>query len=141
MNRRRSPFLPTFTGLWLTKSALSIALLSIRLAPGGTFLEDGTPASPFSIFQAQDDLASIRKHVEVFHKLMRRYKYLLRGFEDTLSNLLQYLNKFSAEDTNKLATATGLFCASGLANLSVLSVLFKEHLVKEGKLGLDLFLA
>lgn len=106
----------------------------IPLAPGGTFLEDGTPASPFSIFQAQDDLASIRKHVDVFHKLMRRYKYLLRGFEDTLSNLLQYINKFSAEDTNKLATAIGLFCSSGLANLTVLSVLFKEHLVKEGKL-------
>ncbi|KAF9903854.1 hypothetical protein BX616_001509 [Lobosporangium transversale] len=102
------------------------------LAPGGTFLEDGTPASPFSIFQAQDDLASIRKYVDVFHKLMRRYKYLQRGFEDTLTNLLQYINKFSPEDTNKLAMATGLFCASGLASLTVLTVLFKEHLVKEG---------
>lgn len=63
---------------------------------------------------------------------MRRYKYLQRGFEDTLMNLLQYINKFEKEDSNKLAIATGLFCSSGLANLSVLSVLFKEHLVKEG---------
>ena len=104
-----------------------------RLAPGGTFLEDGTPASPFSIFQAEDDLASIKQHVDVFHKLMRRYKYLQRGFEDTLMNLLQYINKFTPEDTNKLAMATGLFCSSGLATLTVLNVLFKEHLVKEGK--------
>jgi hypothetical protein len=104
-----------------------------QLAPGGTFLEDGTPASPFSIFQAEDDLASIKKHVDVFHKLMRRYKYLQRGFEDTLMNLLQYINKFTPEDTNKLAVATGLFCSSGLATLTVLNVLFKEHLVKEGK--------
>lgn len=48
-------------------------------------------------------------------------------------NLLQYINKFTPEDTNKLAMATGLFCSSGLATLNVLSVLFKEHLVKEGK--------
>ncbi|KAG0235647.1 armadillo-type protein [Mortierella sp. GBAus27b] len=114
------------------ETLFEILIAGRLLAPGGTFLEDGTPASPFSIFQVEDDLASIRKHVEVFHKLMRRYKYLQRGFEDTLMNLLQYINKFTAEDTNKLATATGLFCSSGLATLSVLSVLFKEHLVKEG---------
>ncbi|KAF9154255.1 hypothetical protein BG015_001438 [Linnemannia schmuckeri] len=114
------------------ETLFEILIAGRLLAPGGTFLEDGTPASPFSIFQAQDDLASIRKHVDVFHKLMRRYKYLQRGFEDTLMNLLQYINKFTPEDTNKLAMATGLFCSSGLATLNVLSVLFKEHLVKEG---------
>ncbi|KAF8944081.1 hypothetical protein BGZ47_004679 [Haplosporangium gracile] len=110
------------------ETLFEILIAGRLLAPGGTFLEDGTPASPFSIFQAQDDLASVRKHVDVFHKLMRRYKYLQRGFEDTLMNLLQYINKFTPEDTNKLAMATGLFCSSGLATLNVLSVLFKEHL-------------
>ncbi|KAF9113584.1 hypothetical protein BGX27_001232 [Mortierella sp. AM989] len=114
------------------ETLFEILIAGRLLAPGGTFLEDGTPASPFSIFQSQDDLASIKKYVDVFHKLMRRYKYLQRGFEDTLMNLLQYVNKFTAEDSNKLAMATGLFCSSGLATLSVLSVLFKEHLVKEG---------
>ncbi|KAG0305955.1 hypothetical protein BGZ98_003219 [Dissophora globulifera] len=114
------------------ETLFEILIAGRLLAPGGTFLEDGTPASPFSIFQAQDDLASIKKYVDVFHKLMRRYKYLQRGFEDTLTNLLQYVNKFTPEDSNKLAMATGLFCSSGLATLSVLSVLFKEHLVKEG---------
>ncbi|KAG0056842.1 hypothetical protein BGZ83_003136 [Gryganskiella cystojenkinii] len=114
------------------ETLFEILIVGRLLAPGGTFLEDGTPASPFSIFEAQDNLASIKKHVEVFNKLMRRYKYLQRGFEDTLMNLLQHINKFSTEDTNKLALATGLFCSAGLATLSVLSVLFKEHLVKEG---------
>ncbi|KAG0236133.1 hypothetical protein BGW42_004017 [Actinomortierella wolfii] len=114
------------------ENLFEILITGRLIAPGGTFVEDGSEASPFSIFSSPEDLASIKKHVEVFNKLMRRYKYLQRGFEDTLSNLLQYLNKFSADDTNKLAIATGLFCASGLASLSVLSVLFKEHLVKEG---------
>ncbi|KAF9582277.1 hypothetical protein BGW38_000420 [Lunasporangiospora selenospora] len=114
------------------ESLFEILIAGRLLAPGGTFLEDGTPASSFSIFQAHDDLASIRKYVEVFHKLMRRYKYLQRGFEETLKNLLQYINKFNAQDTDKLALATGLFCSSGLASLNVLSVLFKEHLVREG---------
>ncbi|KAF9975011.1 hypothetical protein BGZ73_001464 [Actinomortierella ambigua] len=114
------------------ENLFEILITGHLIAPGGTFVEDGTEASPFSIFSSPEDLASIKKHVEVFNKLMRRYKYLQRGFEDTLSNLLQYLNKFTPEDTNKLAIATGLFCASGLASLSVLTVLFKEHLVKEG---------
>ncbi|KAG0255339.1 hypothetical protein DFQ27_006301 [Actinomortierella ambigua] len=114
------------------ENLFEILIAGRLIAPGGTFVEDGTEASPFSMFSSPDDLASIKKHVEVFNKLMRRYKYLQRGFEDTLSNLLQYLNKFTPEDTNKLAIATGLFCASGLASLVVLNVLFKEHLVKEG---------
>ncbi|KAF9586569.1 hypothetical protein BGW38_001814 [Lunasporangiospora selenospora] len=114
------------------ETLFEILIAGRLLAPGGTFLDDGTPASPFSIFSAEDDLSSIKKHVDVFHKLMRRYKYLLRGFEDTLRNLLQYVNRFSPEDANKLALATGVFCSSGLANLNVLTVLFKEHLVKEG---------
>ncbi|CAG8460319.1 12939_t:CDS:2 [Ambispora leptoticha] len=101
------------------------------LAPGGTFI-DGAERSPFSIFAAEDNTESIKKHVEVFNKLIRRYKYLQRSFEDTIKNLLQYVNKWGTEENNKLATAVGLFAAAQYVNINVLTVLFKEHLVKEG---------
>ena len=108
-------------------------LYLLILAPGGIISQDGAPRSPFSIFAAEDNTETIKKHVEVFDKLIRRYRYLQHIFEDTLRNLLQYINKWSTEEINKLATAIGLLTSGGLANVNVLTVLFKEHLVKEGK--------
>jgi len=46
--------------------------------------------------------------------------------------LLQYINKWSTEENNKLATAIGLFASGQMTNINVLTILFKEHLVKEG---------
>lgn len=55
-----------------------------------------------------------------------------RSFEDTIKNLLQYINKWRSEENYKLATAIGLFASGQMTNLNFLTVLFKEHLVKEG---------
>lgn len=100
--------------------------------PGG-IIDDDAERSPFSIFSATEDTDDIRKHVEVFNKLIRRYKYLQRSFEETLQNILQYINKWTAEENNKLALAVGFFITSQLASVSVLKVLFKDYLVKDGK--------
>lgn len=48
------------------------------------------------------------------------------------------MNKFSVVDQDKLAVSTALFVANGLASASVLSVLKKEHLVKDGKFTTNL---
>ncbi|CAG8468816.1 1482_t:CDS:2 [Paraglomus brasilianum] len=114
------------------ETLFEILLTGGILAPGGIISQDGAPRSPFSIFAAEDNTETIKKHVEVFDKLIRRYRYLQHIFEDTLRNLLQYINKWSTEEINKLATAIGLLTSGGLANVNVLTVLFKEHLVKEG---------
>lgn len=45
---------------------------------------------------------------------------------------MQYLNKFSPVEQEKLSVATALFVANGLAAANVLNVLKKEHLVKDG---------
>jgi hypothetical protein len=58
---------------------------------------------------------------------------LQRSFEETLQNILQYINKWTAEENNKLALAVGFFITSQLASVSVLKVLFKDYLVKDGK--------
>lgn len=115
------------------ETLFEILLTGGVLAPGGTIIDDGAQRSPFSIFSAKDNIESIKKHVEVFDKLIRqRYKYLQRSFEDTIKNLLQYINKWRPEENYKLATAIGLFASGQMTNLNFLTVLFKEHLVKEG---------
>uniref|UniRef100_A0A1D1XD49 Basic leucine zipper and W2 domain-containing protein 2 n=1 Tax=Anthurium amnicola TaxID=1678845 RepID=A0A1D1XD49_9ARAE len=114
------------------ETLFEILLTGGVLAPGGTIVDDGAKRSPFSIFSAEDNIDSIKKHVEVFNKLIRRYKYLQRSFEETIKNLLQYINKWGSKENNKLATAIGLFASGQMTNINVLTVLFKEHLVKEG---------
>ena len=123
--------------LWFVLLTIAIlykqkAIVIFYLAPGGTVVDDGAKRSPFSIFTAEDNIGSIKKHVEVFNKLIRRYKYLQRSFEETIKNLLQYISKWSTEENNKLATAIGLFASGQMTNINVLTILFKEHLVKEG---------
>ncbi|RUO96414.1 hypothetical protein BC936DRAFT_142082, partial [Jimgerdemannia flammicorona] len=100
--------------------------------PGGTIADDAE-RSPFSIFSAEETSASISKHVDVFNKLIRRYRYLQKAFEETLKNILQYINKWSPQDNAKLAMATGYFVTLQLAQLNCLTVLFKDYLVKDGE--------
>lgn len=70
----------------------------------------------------------------MFAKLVRRYKYLQRSLEDTLRHVLQFINKWQATKVNKLAMATGYFITTQLTSLSVLKILLKDYLVKDGTL-------
>ncbi|KAF9805674.1 hypothetical protein IEO21_08970 [Rhodonia placenta] len=110
-----------------------ILLVGGLLQPGGSYLDDGAPISPFSIVHAKEpvEVADIKQYVEVLNKLIRRYKYLQRPLEDTsLPTLLQYLNKWSDAQKEKLAIATALLMSQGLASASCLQSLTKDHLVK-----------
>uniref|UniRef100_A0A8C0N8T7 W2 domain-containing protein n=1 Tax=Canis lupus familiaris TaxID=9615 RepID=A0A8C0N8T7_CANLF len=45
---------------------------------------------------------------QVFNKLIRRYKYLEKGFEDEVKKLLLFLKGFSESERNKLAMLTDI---------------------------------
>lgn len=68
----------------------------------------------------------------MFNKVIRRYKYLQRSLEDTLQHVLQFINKWQSTENNKLAMATGYIITSQLTSVSVLKVLLKDYLVKDG---------
>jgi hypothetical protein len=62
-----------------------------------------------------------------------RYKYLQKPLEDSaLPGLLQYINRWSPVQKDKLSIAIGLLISQGLANASCLQALTKDHLVKNG---------
>ena len=44
------------------------------LQPGGNFVQDGAPPSPFSIINAKDpaEIDELKKYVDVLNKLIRR---------------------------------------------------------------------
>uniref|UniRef100_A0A8C5HWH8 Basic leucine zipper and W2 domain-containing protein 1-A-like n=1 Tax=Gouania willdenowi TaxID=441366 RepID=A0A8C5HWH8_GOUWI len=101
------------------------------LAPGGTLSDDMT-CTEFCLFKAQEDMETMLAYAQVFHKLIRRYKYLEKGFEEEIKKLLLFLKGFTESERNKLAMLTGILLANGSISASILSSLFNENLVKEG---------
>uniref|UniRef100_W5MWZ6 Basic leucine zipper and W2 domains 1a n=2 Tax=Lepisosteidae TaxID=7915 RepID=W5MWZ6_LEPOC len=101
------------------------------LAPGGTLSDDLT-RTEFCVFTAQEDLETMQAYAQVFNKLIRRYKYLEKGFEEEIKKLLLFLKGFTESERNKLAMITGILLGNGNLSASILSSLFNENLVKEG---------
>jgi len=130
-----------------------ILLVGGLIQPGGSYIDDGAPISPFSIFNARSppEIDELKKYVDVFNKLNRRcalrlrysitranhnlrFKYLQKPFEEqSLPNLLQYIGRWSPEQRDKLAMTVGLLLSQGLATATCLHSLTKDHLVKNGK--------
>ncbi|XP_016895674.2 basic leucine zipper and W2 domain-containing protein 1-A-like [Cynoglossus semilaevis] len=101
------------------------------LAPGGTLSDDMT-CTDFCLFKAQEDMETMQAYAKVFNKLIRRYKYLEKGFEEEIKKLLLFLKGFTESEQNKLAMLTGILLANSDISASILSSLFNENLVKEG---------
>uniref|UniRef100_A0A3Q3JYV7 W2 domain-containing protein n=1 Tax=Monopterus albus TaxID=43700 RepID=A0A3Q3JYV7_MONAL len=101
------------------------------LAPGGT-LSDDVICTDFCLFKAQEDMETMQAYAQVFNKLIRRYKYLEKGFEEEIKKLLLFLKGFTESERNKLAMLTGILLANCNLSASILSSLFNENLVKEG---------
>ncbi|CAO1618227.1 unnamed protein product [Sympodiomycopsis kandeliae] len=105
------------------------------LAPGGSYEDEEAPLSPFAVFAAPSaKVDDVKPYISVIDKVIRRYKFLQKPLEETtLVGILQYINRFSPEQSQKLATATALFMQSGLVNANVLQVIQKDHLVKDDR--------
>ncbi|XP_013391605.1 basic leucine zipper and W2 domain-containing protein 1 isoform X2 [Lingula anatina] len=106
------------------------------LAPGGSIIKDAKPGkescSNICVFAAEDTVESLKGFHEVFVKLIRRYKYLEKSFDEELRKLLLFLRGFSELERKKIAMMIGLCISSNLAGAQCLSNLFDEHLVKDG---------
>lgn len=106
------------------------------LAPGGSILEDAdqTRVSKTSVcvFGCENERQNLKAFFDVFNKLLRRYKYLERSFEEEIKKLLVFLKGFSEVEQNKLAIILGIIFANGFAKATVLGAIFEDHLVKDG---------
>lgn len=56
-------------------SLFEILLVGGLLQPGGTYVDDGAPASPFSLFNASEppQIAEVKQYIDVLSKLIRRW--------------------------------------------------------------------
>lgn len=55
-------------------SLFEILLVGGLLQPGGSYVDDGAPPSPFSVFLAKEpvEVANVKSYIEVLNKLIRR---------------------------------------------------------------------
>ncbi|CAD7065085.1 unnamed protein product, partial [Tilletia caries] len=110
-----------------------ILIVGGLLAPGGQFVDDDAPPSPFSISNAKSATpADVKPYVTVIDKVIRRYKFLQKVLEEsTLPGIIQYINRYTQEQNDRLACATALLIQQGLASAHVLQSIQKDHLTKD----------
>lgn len=102
------------------------------LVPGGSISQDGEfPYTKACIFAAPEDMQSMREQEQILIKLVRRYKYLEKMFEDEMKKVLVFIRGFQPIERVKLARMTALWVANGAVPPTVLSVLNNEHLIKD----------
>nr|XP_023665466.1 basic leucine zipper and W2 domain-containing protein 2 isoform X1 [Paramormyrops kingsleyae] len=111
-----------------------ILIAGSMLAPGGTRIDDTdkSKVTEHCVFNADEDHAAVRTYAQVFNKLIRRYKYLEKAFEEEIKKLLLFLKAFSEPEQTKLAILTGILLANGTLPPPILTSLFSDNLVKEG---------
>jgi len=68
-------------------------------------------------------MVSMRNYEQVFIKLMRRYKYLEKMFEEEMKKILLFIKGFSDIERIKLARMTTLWISNGSIPPTVLQVL------------------
>jgi len=113
-----------------SETLCELLVIGGQLVPGGILTEDGL--NPMCLFETDEKPETVRKHVEVFEKLKRRFKYLERAMENSLPHILQHINNWTELQNTKLETFIGIACAAQEIPLSILSCLNKDYLVKEG---------
>ncbi|XP_046846091.1 protein krasavietz-like [Xenia sp. Carnegie-2017] len=103
------------------------------LAPGGTIIAEGEkPKTTICVFEANEDSETLKSHVQMYQKLMRRFKYLQKAFDDVLNKIIVFMKGFTEEQRMKLATVYAMILANNMTQGTFLQKLINEHLVKEG---------
>ncbi|XP_037650614.1 basic leucine zipper and W2 domain-containing protein 2 [Sebastes umbrosus] len=111
-----------------------ILIAGSMLAPGGTRIDEGdkNKVTAFCVFTTEESHASLRLHAQVFNKLIRRYKYLEKAFEDEIKKLLLFLKGFSESEQTKLAMLTGILLANSTLPAAIINSLYTDNVVKDG---------
>uniref|UniRef100_V5G1K0 Protein extra bases n=1 Tax=Anoplophora glabripennis TaxID=217634 RepID=V5G1K0_ANOGL len=110
------------------------------LVPGGTLSQegDGPHKTDACIFNTPDEINMeiMKSWEQVFIKLMRRYKYLEKIFQDEIKKILMFVKYFQPSDRKKLSVMLYIWIANGSVPFNDILVLNNSHLVKDN-LALD----
>ncbi|XP_064644261.1 eIF5-mimic protein 2-like [Lineus longissimus] len=117
-------------------SLIHILLTGGLLAPGGSIIEgpdtSGVYRSDVCVFLAPGDDETLLAYRQVFHKLIRRYRYLERVFQDEMTNrIIPCMKGYKEQERSNLAKITAMFMAVNQLDAGCLKHLFTDPLVKD----------
>jgi hypothetical protein len=101
------------------------------IGPNGVVPAEGGKLAPCCVFASENSIEALRAYEQVFHKLMRRFKYLEKMFEEQIKKVFTYMKRYTDEERSKLATMTGLWISNQALPPTCLQVVAAEHLVKD----------
>ena len=96
-------------------------------------VQDEVPNLAYNVFDAPFDPSVLKEQAEVLNRLIRRYRYLQQGFDETMQKVLQYLNKWKdiPQQNEKLGFYVGICLGMQLVTTGCIGALKKEHLTKD----------
>lgn len=104
------------------------------VSSGGVIEEDGAGRTTFCVFDVSSE-ADLEKYVDLFVKLMRRYKYLIKDFNATIIKLFKYVPTFEDAARSNFARCLGFILSDpqqAIVTPSVLQGLLADHVVRDG---------
>uniref|UniRef100_A0A3B4XEY9 eIF5-mimic protein 1 n=1 Tax=Seriola lalandi dorsalis TaxID=1841481 RepID=A0A3B4XEY9_SERLL len=105
-----------------------ILIAGSMLAPGGTRIDEGdkTKVTAFCVFTTEESHAALRLYAQVFNKLIRRYKYLEKAFEEEIKKVNTELLFLSGGAVFKVLTPLNCFILFNLISTLAYSAITKS---------------
>ncbi|XP_060528038.1 protein krasavietz [Cylas formicarius] len=117
------------------ESLFDILIAGGILVPGGTLSQegDGPHKTDACIFNTKDEInmEEMKNWEQVFTKLMRRYKYLEKIFQDEIKKILMFVKYFNEPQRKKLSAMLALWISNGSVPFTAVLVLNNSHLIKD----------
>lgn len=114
------------------ETLFDVLYASSIVAPGGNLKDDEVEKAKFFLFDIDSaDREGIKTFMDLVQKVLRRYKFLQKSFQENVGKMMKYLKGFDVEKQTVLAKSTAYCLSHGMLSADVMSNLRTEQQLKE----------
>jgi len=114
------------------ETLFDVLYASSIVAPGGTLKDDEVEKAKFCLFNFDcDNRDEIKTFMDLVQKVLRRYKFLQKSFQENVGKMMKYLKGFDEDKQTILAKSTAYCLSQGMLSADVLPNLRTEQQLKE----------
>lgn len=114
------------------ETLFDILYASSIVAPGGSIKDEDVERSKFCLFNFDcDSREDIKLFMDLVQKVLRRYKFLQKSFQENVGKMMKYLKGFDEDTQTILAKSTAYGISQNMLAADVLQNLRTEQQLKE----------
>jgi len=114
------------------ETLFDVLYASSIVAPGGGLKDEDVERSKFCLFNFDcENREEIKLFMDLIQKVLRRYKFLQKSFQENVGKLMKYLKGFDDEKQTILARSTAYCLSRGMLTADVLPNLRTEQQLKD----------